>query len=147
MKIDTVDLSALETSVHKWLSDLSATAQSQNWVVTMDGKPTIFGIGKESRQFLAQRIVENLLDETSDTPIPVRVSVWDSVFVEFCNYVKTHDFPKGITENNGKKMNLNKEGLWTWLERTHQTQLSYRLDIESVFANHLSQGLSSKHKM
>lgn len=81
MKIDTVDLSALETSVHKWLSDLSATAQSQNWVVTMDGKPTIFGIGKESRQFLAQRIVENLLDETSDTPIPVRVSVWDSVFV------------------------------------------------------------------
>ena len=73
MKIDTVDLSALETSVHKWLSDLSAAAQTQNWVVTMDRKPTIFGMGKEFRQFLAQRIVENLLDETSDTPIPVRV--------------------------------------------------------------------------
>lgn len=141
---NTIDLSELETSVHKWLSDLSAAAQSQNWSVRIHGKSTIFGLGKEYRQFLAQRIVENLLEEISDTPMSTRVSVWDSVFVEFCNYIKTHDFPKEIMEDQGKKINLNKEGLWTWLEKTYQTQLSYRSDIESIFTNHLR---LPKHKM
>lgn len=138
--MNTVDLFEIEHKVHQWVTQLGIAAAHQNWSRTENGVQK-YGLNPDTKAQLGAFMSGSLLDESNDTPLHTKMSVWEHVVSLFAAEVVARDFPMEAQSKKGENSRvLNGEKIWGCLCQLYVQELDVRNKINNSIANRLQSG-------
>ena len=138
--MNTVDLFEIEHKVHQWVTQLGIAAAHQNWSRTENGVQK-YGLNPDTKAQLGSFMSGSLLDESNDTPLHTKMSVWEHVVSQFAAEVVARDFPMEAQSKKGENSRvLNGEKIWGCLCQLYVQELDLRNKINNSIANRLQSG-------
>lgn len=135
--MNNVDLFEIEHKVHQWVTQLGIAAAHQNWSRTENGVQK-YGLHPDTKAQLGIFLSGSLLDESTDTPLHTKLSVWEHVVTQFAAQVVARDFPVEAQKKKGENnWVLNSEKIWGCLCQLYVQELDLRNKINASIAKRL----------